>query len=64
MINSVLEEFGLMENEISVTPVHQGLINSTWKIAVNDNAYILQKIKNEVFKNPADIAYNIATIAR
>ena len=63
MIDSVLKEFGLNKDEVTIEPVYRGLINHTWKIGVNDHAFILQNINNLVFKQPEDIAFNIAEIS-
>ena len=40
-----------------------GLINHTWKIYTDASNYILQKINDNVFKEPRDIAYNIRLVA-
>lgn len=40
-----------------------GLINHTWKIYATGKNYILQKINDNVFKQPQDIAYNSRLIA-
>lgn len=58
MIDSVLQDFGLNNDTVSILPLRQGLINSTWKISVNSHAFVLQKINEQVFKNPEDIAFN------
>ncbi len=63
MIESVLKEFGLNTDKVIIEPVHQGLINHTWKIGVDGHAFILQKINSLVFKRPEDIAFNIAEIS-
>ena len=63
MIDSVLKEFGLNREEVTIDPIHQGLINHTWKIGVNGHAIILQNINSLVFKRPEDIAFNIAEIS-
>jgi Ser/Thr protein kinase RdoA (MazF antagonist) len=63
MFDSVLKEFGLDKDAVSVVPIHQGLINATWRVAHNGDAYILQKVNDQVFNNPEDIAFNISLIA-
>lgn len=64
MLEPVLKEFGLNANEVTITPIHQGLINHTWKVGQNGHAFILQQVNNTVFQNPEDIAYNIEEISR
>lgn len=63
MLESVLKEFGLNANEVTIVPIHQGLINQTWKIGQNENAFILQQVNNTVFQNPENIAFNIEEIS-
>ena len=63
MLESVLKEFGLNKDEVTIDPIHRGLINHTWKIGVNGHAFILQNINSQVFKQPEDIAFNIAEIS-
>ncbi len=63
MIQSVLTEYGFNSNPLQVKTFGTGLINHTWKLEVCDKAYIVQRINNEVFKEPADIAHNINVIA-
>ncbi len=64
MLEPVLKEFGLNPNEVTITPIHQGLINNTWKIGENGHAFILQQVNNTVFQNPENIAFNIEEISR
>jgi Ser/Thr protein kinase RdoA (MazF antagonist) len=63
MLESVLKEFGLNPNEVAITPIHQGLINHTWKVGQNGHAFILQQVNNTVFQNPEDISFNIEEIS-
>ncbi len=43
-------------------PFGNGLINSTWKLETKNKKYILQRINNNIFKTPEDIAHNIRLI--
>ncbi|MBL7703502.1 MAG: aminoglycoside phosphotransferase family protein [Ferruginibacter sp.] len=60
-MKGILCQFGLAEENFQVKPFGSGLINSTWQVA--DRAgipkYILQKINQDIFKQPGDIAFNI-----
>lgn len=58
MFEEILKEFGLDVNA-TVDPFGSGLINNTWLISDKDNDYILQRINQNVFKKPLDIASNI-----
>ena len=64
MIESVLKEFGLDSHELTITPIHKGLINHTWKVGQNGHAFILQQVNSTVFQNPEDIAFNVAEISK
>ncbi|MFT3979609.1 MAG: aminoglycoside phosphotransferase family protein [Ferruginibacter sp.] len=63
VLSAVLKQFGLDADAVSIEPVTQGLINSTWKICAREQQYILQKINSSVFKHPEDIDTNISLIA-
>jgi Ser/Thr protein kinase RdoA (MazF antagonist) len=59
MLQTVFNAFGLKENIDTAVPFGTGLINHTWKIGSSNNAFILQRINHQIFKNPAAIAHNI-----
>lgn len=63
MLESIIKEFEINAEAVTITPVHLGLINNTWKVETGAEAYILQKINHKVFKNPRDVADNISMIA-
>lgn len=63
MFQTILYSYGLKENNLSIVPFGSGLINNTWKVLNGNKTYILQKINNNVFKNPHAIAFNISSIA-
>lgn len=63
MIDSVLKDYGLNKESISILLLRQGLINHTWKISENGHAFIIQKINHNVFKQPENIAQNINLIS-
>ena len=58
MFITILNEFGIEPNA-SVKPFGSGLINNTWLISDQENEFILQRINQNVFKDPFDIAINI-----
>lgn len=58
---AVLTLFGLTEPS-EIKPYGRGLINHTWIAETAGKKYILQRINEEVFHNPPDIAYNIQLI--
>lgn len=63
MSESVLAEYGLQAGQVKLEKIGTGLINHTWKVSMHDHAYILQRINQDVFSSPADIAYNTKLIA-
>jgi Ser/Thr protein kinase RdoA (MazF antagonist) len=63
MIDTILNEFGFKKENAEILPLRQGLINNTWKISINGDAYIFQKINSVVFKHPEDIAFNLNLIS-
>ncbi len=59
----VLAAYGFNAGEAIVTSIHTGLINNTWKVEVAGEAYILQRVNNDVFQEPENIAHNIKLVA-
>lgn len=59
MVNTILERFGLKEGEYSVQTINSGLINKTWRVNTSKHSYILQRINDQVFKNPDAIDENL-----
>jgi Ser/Thr protein kinase RdoA (MazF antagonist) len=62
MISSILNEYGIKAETCLAEPLVSGLINKTWKITHQNKAYILQRINDNVFKEPQKIADNIQLI--
>jgi Ser/Thr protein kinase RdoA (MazF antagonist) len=62
-LSPVLSLYGISNEEAIVTSYGKGLINHTWKVSVGQQDYILQRINEDVFKNPRDIAYNIRLLS-
>ena len=63
MLESVLPSFGLLDDDLTLVPFGEGLINHTWKVSVSGNEYILQRVNDNVFTKPQNIASNIRLIA-
>src|SRR6185312_12483343 len=59
----VLAAYDLAIDNLVVAPINNGLINSTWLIKNSHRSFILQKVNDNVFKNPEAIASNIRLIA-
>ncbi len=62
MISSILKAYGIQFDTCSVEPLVSGLINRTWKVTRSDQSFILQRINDNVFKKPVEIAENIRMI--
>lgn len=61
-LQKILSEYNI-GTESLIEPHGNGLINNTWKVSDDDDHYILQRINDNVFKQPFDIEYNIHSIA-
>jgi Ser/Thr protein kinase RdoA (MazF antagonist) len=61
MLQKILKEFGI-ENNALVNTFGSGLINNTWLINYKGKDFIMQRINENVFKKPMDIASNIRLI--
>ena len=60
---AVFNAFGLRGADCRCTAFGNGLINRTWKLESEEQSYILQRINQQVFRQPDDIAHNIQQIA-
>lgn len=58
-MKEVLTHYGFDQNGYNVTPYGSGLINNTWIVEKEEEKYILQRVNENVFKTPEDIAANI-----
>jgi Ser/Thr protein kinase RdoA (MazF antagonist) len=63
MSKQILTAFKINTDEMDVISFGSGLINYTWKVASPEGEFILQRINNEIFKKPEDIAFNIDAIS-
>ncbi|KQM71445.1 aminoglycoside phosphotransferase [Pedobacter sp. Leaf216] len=64
MFQAVLGAYGLNAEQFKIEPFGSGLINHTWKVYNEQQAYILQEVNTEVFREPQHIAHNIETIKK
>lgn len=62
MLASILEAYGFDPKEWVIQPFGTGLINHTWLLKKDDEEYILQKINNNVFKDPNAISANVRLV--
>jgi hypothetical protein len=62
-LDGVLKQFGI--EGYSVKVVGSGLINNTWAVENyhGEKEFILQRINQNIFKSPEDIAFNMRLIA-
>lgn len=63
MLSTILSAYGLQADQCEIHAFGTGLINNTWKIIHEHDEYILQRINQNVFRNPPAIADNIRAIA-
>ena len=62
MISELLHHFALDTKEPVVESFGSGLINNTWLVKTQHKRYILQRINENVFKQPQAIDDNISAI--
>ncbi|MEO7989148.1 MAG: aminoglycoside phosphotransferase family protein [Chryseolinea sp.] len=62
MIASILSAYGIQFDTSKVEVLVSGLINKTWKVTSGGKSFILQRVNDNVFKRPNDIAQNIRMI--
>jgi Ser/Thr protein kinase RdoA (MazF antagonist) len=62
-LSTILKAYGFTQDSVQAEQLGNGLINHTWKLNLADTAYVLQRINDTVFAEPATIAYNIKLIA-
>lgn len=62
ILRSILAEYNISD-KATVQAFGTGLINNTWVVNDGGNKFILQRINDNVFKEPEAIAFNIEFIA-
>jgi Ser/Thr protein kinase RdoA (MazF antagonist) len=62
-MNSILQQYGSQFQNDSLEVISGGLINQTWKVSAKGENFILQRINDNVFKEPQKIATNIRFLA-
>jgi len=60
MVEEILKAYGLTAS--AVEPLGQGLINRTWKVKAGGEHYVLQRVNQNVFRQPQHIAANLEAI--
>jgi hypothetical protein len=63
MQSEILSAFGLDAGRYQIEGFGTGLINHTWKVIGGEKNYVLQRINQQVFKQPRQIADNITGIS-
>ncbi|MGJ7029976.1 phosphotransferase enzyme family protein [Niabella hirudinis] len=61
-MDKVLAGYGLKADHCRVKPFGSGLINHTWELQNGGQRYILQKVNQNVFREPEAIAWNLEFI--
>jgi len=62
MIEKILEAYGIDPKKSQAESLTSGLINNTWKVSDEKGQYIVQRINDQVFKKPFEVAANIQMI--
>lgn len=60
----VLSAYGFQLASCRIIPFGTGLINRTWKLQNGEKSYIIQRINQQVFRHPEDIAFNMNLLAQ
>lgn len=59
MLETILETYGISRTLSTIKPFGTGLINRTWMISSGEKKFILQRVNDNIFKNPLAISENI-----
>ncbi|NOS55384.1 MAG: aminoglycoside phosphotransferase family protein [Cyclobacteriaceae bacterium] len=62
-MNNILQQYGSQFQSASLETISGGLINQTWKVSAKGENFILQRINDNVFKEPQKIATNVRLLA-
>ncbi|HSC52658.1 MAG TPA: aminoglycoside phosphotransferase family protein [Phnomibacter sp.] len=62
-MQAILEQYGIPYTETDIQKFGTGLINHTWVVNRGTEKYILQRINEQVFKEPMAIVHNIDLLA-
>ena len=57
MLSSILRHYGISDFEAQ--PLASGLINRTWRVSAVSGTFILQRVNDQVFKEPWKLADNL-----
>ncbi|MEO7563568.1 MAG: aminoglycoside phosphotransferase family protein [Ferruginibacter sp.] len=63
MLQNILRNYFSKPEILEERLLGSGLIHSTWKLNTSEGDFILQKVNEEIFKNPDDIAANINLVS-
>lgn len=63
LTDELFSAYNLGTSNLQVVPIRNGLINTTWRIDNSYNSYILQKVNDQIFKIPENIACNVRMVA-
>ncbi len=64
MLKHILDSYGLAVQAAEIKPFGSGLINRTWAINSADTSFILQRVNDDIFKDPLAIAGNIRQLGQ
>ncbi len=61
-MKELISKFPFEGSLVKITPISEGLINTTYKAEFSEKTYIIQKINTNVFKNPDELMANITSV--
>ncbi len=62
MIDKILKLYGVDPETCQVASLTSGLINNTWKVSAAEGEFIVQRVNDQVFRKPFEVAANIRMI--
>ncbi|MBQ6946568.1 MAG: phosphotransferase [Clostridia bacterium] len=63
-LSKIIERFAIEEPIVSIEPITNGFINSTYKVVCENRSYILQRINVNVFPNVDGLMNNIDLVTK
>lgn len=65
-LKSIVSSFVSIEEacNFEVNPITKGLINTSYKVTLDGNEFVLQQVNNQVFKNPQEVQQNIQLVSQ
>ncbi|MGZ5001077.1 MAG: phosphotransferase enzyme family protein [Methylomonas sp.] len=60
----IARQFGCGREAIDISPLGNGLINDTFRVATSSGAFVLQRINDHVFPKPEQVMFNLQRLSQ